>query len=305
ANYNPAGTLQIDTAAPIIAINTIAGNDNVNASEALSGFAISGTTTGAENGQTVTVNIVNGQKVVVDSYTTFDQNNAWSINVTSAQAQALVDGLYTVTAGVADKAGNLAPLATRALTVDEDKQAEAPILAIANTALTVQAHGSSALGITATPVDTDDTVKLTISGVPRYETITAPSGYQLSKSLRLNGTYTWTISETSSTIGKPIAGLTLASSYSGTGHPVATLTIRASNTTAGETASSPSRTMTVTDPPSTTTSPTSNLLALLNQYAASGFQGDLANAGEVAPAWTQHGGQDLVAFLATPSHFER
>ncbi|KAA3448792.1 hypothetical protein C7I87_20655 [Mesorhizobium sp. SARCC-RB16n] len=303
-NYNPAGTLQIDTTAPTIAINTIAGNNNINASTALLGFAVSGTTTNTENGQVVTVKIVNSQNVVVDSYTTSDQNNAWSVNVTSAQAEALIDGVYTVTADVADKAGNLAPLAIRSLTVEEDNKPEAPILTITNTALTVQAHGSIALGITATPVDSDDSVTVTIAGLPSYETITAPSGYTVSKALQSNGTFTWTIGETLSTKGKPLMGLTLASSYNGTSHPVATLTVTASNRTLGESASSSAKTMTVTDPPAIATTPTSNLIALFNQYAASGFHGSRADAGEVAPTLHQSG-QDALAFLATPGHFER
>ena len=176
---------------------------------------------------------------------------------------------------------------------------------IANTALTVQAHGSVALGITATPVDSDDSVTVRIAGLPSYEAITAPSGYHVSKALQLNGTYTWTITENSSTVGKPISGLTLTSSYNGTNHPVATLTVSASNSTLGETASAPSQTMTVTDPPATTTNPTSNLLALFNQYSAWGFHDGQAGAGEIAPAWSQQGAHDLVALLTTPGHFER
>ena len=141
-----------------------------------------------------------------------------------------------------------------------------------------------------------------ISGLPSYETITAPSGYQIRKALQSNGTYTWTISETSSTIGKPLTGLTLKSSFTGTNHPVATLAVLARNTTSGEAASSPSRTMTVTDPPATTTSPTSNLIALFNQYSAWGFQDSRADMGEIAPTLPHH---DVLAFLATPGHFER
>ena len=101
-NDNPAGILQIDTTAPTIAINTIASNNVVTKSNATSGFAIGGTTVGAENGQTVTVAIVNSALTVVDSYTTTDQSNAWSVKVTSAQATALADGSYTVTANVSD-----------------------------------------------------------------------------------------------------------------------------------------------------------------------------------------------------------
>jgi Bacterial Ig-like domain len=97
-----------------------ARRDNiVNATEAKSGFAISGTTTGAENGQTVTVGILN-KSTVVNSYTTSVTNNGWSTNVTKTQATALADGNYTVTADVSDKAGNPAIEATRVLTVDQD-----------------------------------------------------------------------------------------------------------------------------------------------------------------------------------------
>jgi hypothetical protein len=248
-NYNPAGILQIDTTVPTIAINNIAGNNTINASKASKGFAISGTTTDAENGQIVSVNIVNSQNTVVDSYTTADQNSAWSVNVTSTQALALIDGIYTVTADVPDQAGNLAPLATRSLTVEEDNKPEAPILTIASTALTVQAGGSISLGITATPIDSDDSLAVVIAGVLSYEAITAPSGDLVSKALQSSGTYTWTISETSSTTGKPLTGLTLASTYTGAGNHVAPLTVTASNTTRGETANSPSQTIAVTDPP--------------------------------------------------------
>jgi hypothetical protein len=248
-NYNPAGILQIDTTAPTIGINTIASNNIINAAKASTGFTVSGTTTGAENGQAVTVSILNSANSVVDSYATTDQNNAWSVRVTSAQATALADGSYTVTANVADKAGNPSPQASHALTVDEEKVAEPPALAIASTSLTVLAGGSVSLGITATPVDPDDRVSVKINGVPSYERITAPSGDNVSRQLQSNGTYNWTITESASTAGKPLTGLTLSSSYTGTGHPVASLTVTASNTTSGETASSASRTLTVTDPP--------------------------------------------------------
>ena len=116
-----AVTATVDTTAPTIAINTIASNNIINAAKASRGFAVSGTSTGAENGQTVTVNILNSANAVVDSYATTDQNNAWSVTVTSAQATALADGSYTVTANVADKAGNPSPQASHALTVDEEK----------------------------------------------------------------------------------------------------------------------------------------------------------------------------------------
>nr|WP_249795098.1 alkaline phosphatase family protein [Bradyrhizobium sp. Oc8] len=172
-----------------------------------------------------------------------------------------------------------------ALTVDQDGVAESPALAINSNSLTVQAGGSVALGITATPVDSDDQLSLRISGLPSYESITAPAGNTVASSLQSDGTYTWTVTEGSSTTGRPLTELTLSSSYTGTDHPVATFTVTASNTTAGETATSASKTMTVTDPPAP--SPGSpnvalsqdagaidRLAALMNQFAAAGFRGN-------------------------------
>jgi Bacterial Ig-like domain len=241
----------VDVTAPTIAISAIASNNIINATKAAQGFAIGGTTTGTENGQIVTVDIVNSANTIVDTYTVADNSNAWSASVTSAQASALADGSYTVTANVSDKAGNPASTASHALTVDEDKLPEAPALTIGNTSLTVQAGGSVALGITATPVDTDDRLSVKISGVPSYESITAPTGDTVTKQQQSNGIYTWTITESTSKAGTAITGLSLTSHYRGTGHPVATLTVTASDITTGETATSASQTLAVTDPPAT------------------------------------------------------
>ena len=97
----------LDTLAPMIAIATIAGDNSINAAEAQAGFPISGSETGAD-GQTVTVTIVDDTGRVVDSYTATAAGGTWSVNVTGAQATALADGTYTVTASVSDAAGNSA-----------------------------------------------------------------------------------------------------------------------------------------------------------------------------------------------------
>jgi hypothetical protein len=195
------------------------------------------------------VTIVNSANTTAASYTTTDTNNAWSVSVTGAQATAFSDGSYTAIANVSDKAGNAAASATRALTVDEDKVAEAPTLALSNASLTVQAGGSVPLGITATPVDSDDQLSVKISGVPSYESIMAPSGYNETSKRQSNGTYTWTVTESSSKTGTSLTGLTLTSHYKGTGHPTATLTVTASDVTSGEAATSAPQTIVVTDPP--------------------------------------------------------
>ena len=115
-------TIRVDETPPTIAIHTIVSNNVnnvVNANAASAGFAIAGTTTDAENGQPVTVTIVNSSGHVVDTFTTRLTNNSWSVNVSSSEAKLLHDGSYTVTADVSDSAGNPAPPATQAITVDE------------------------------------------------------------------------------------------------------------------------------------------------------------------------------------------
>jgi len=103
------------------------------------------------------------------------------------------------------------------------------------------------MGISATPVDSDDTVSITINGVPSFETITAGPGETVTTTKGPGNTTTYTI--TSTTPGASITDLTLTSTYKGKGSPVSPFTVTASNTTSGETATSASKTVTVTDPP--------------------------------------------------------
>jgi hypothetical protein len=197
--------------------------------------------------------------------------------------------------------------------------AEVPTLTITNTSLNVTSGGSVPLGITATPVDSDDMISVKISGVPTYESVTAPSADTVTSSLQADGTNAWTVTEGASTTGAPLTGLTLSSSYTGTDHPVATFTVAASNTTPGETATSAARTMTVTDPPAMTsggdpgTSPRGaivastptpgqidRLVALMDQFTAAGFREDQIGVGAINSMSGSNGSHEDLAFLATP-----
>ncbi|HEP0948730.1 TPA: Ig-like domain-containing protein [Enterobacter roggenkampii] len=90
----------VDATAPTVTIDTVAGDNVINASEAAAGVAISGTTT-AEAGQTVTVTL--GGK----SYTAqVQQGGVWSVNVPGSDLTALADNGYTVQVSVSDAAGN-------------------------------------------------------------------------------------------------------------------------------------------------------------------------------------------------------
>ena len=90
----------VDATAPTVTIDTVAGDNVINGSEAAAGVAISGTTT-AEAGQTVTVTL--GGK----SYTAqVQQGGVWSVNVPGSDLAALADNGYTVQVSVSDAAGN-------------------------------------------------------------------------------------------------------------------------------------------------------------------------------------------------------
>ena len=131
-NAAPTATqaIAIDETAPSIAITApVAGDNIINKAEAAAGVTISGTATAgsaAVNGQTATITIVDSTNAVKDTYTATVNNGTWSVNVTAAQAQGLADGSYSIKANLSDAAGNAAPTATQAITIDET----APSIAI-------------------------------------------------------------------------------------------------------------------------------------------------------------------------------
>ncbi|WP_442876447.1 Ig-like domain-containing protein [Enterobacter ludwigii] len=101
----------VDATAPAVTIDTVAGDNVINASEASAGVAITGTTT-AEAGQTVTVALGDKQ------YTAQVQaGGTWSVNVPGADLTAMADNGYTVQVSVSDAAGNPGS-AAKAITLD-------------------------------------------------------------------------------------------------------------------------------------------------------------------------------------------
>ncbi|PKH24382.1 hemagglutinin [Enterobacterales bacterium CwR94] len=91
----------VDTTAPTLTLNPIAGDGRVNGAEAQQAITISGEASGAEAGQRVTVTI-NGQ-----SYTTaVGANGGWSLDLPAGLLAGIANGSYTLTASVSDAAGN-------------------------------------------------------------------------------------------------------------------------------------------------------------------------------------------------------
>ncbi|HFW6821048.1 BapA-related adhesin SiiEA [Escherichia coli] len=101
---NPASTthnLAVDLTVPVLTINTIAGDDIINAAEHGQALVISGSSTGGEAGDVVSVTLNNKTYT-----TTLDASGNWSVGVPAADVTALGSGQQTVTATVTDAAGN-------------------------------------------------------------------------------------------------------------------------------------------------------------------------------------------------------
>ena len=167
-----AFTFTLDTVAPTIAITTpIAGDNIVNAAEAAAGFAINGTTTGIADGQTATIVLVNSANAVVDTYTPIVSGNAWSITVTSTQAQALANGSYTVKADVSDVAGNAAGEASQALSVNKAALSIAITTPIAGDNIVNAAEAAAGFSIQGTTTGVADGQIATITIVNSANTV--------------------------------------------------------------------------------------------------------------------------------------
>ena len=150
-------TLTVDTVAPVITIDTVAGDDIVNNSEQLAGQTLSGTTT-AEQGQRVTVTF-NGH-----SYQAMvDADGKWSVFVSGRDFLGLSDGDYTITASVSDKAGN--PGST---THDVTLNGDVPTISINTFAdddiVNAAEHGTPLVISGTTDAPAGRTVTLTLNG---------------------------------------------------------------------------------------------------------------------------------------------
>ncbi|MEO3326001.1 Ig-like domain-containing protein, partial [Enterobacter cloacae] len=93
--------LLVDTALPTVTINTVAGDNVINAAEVAAGQTISGSVANAEAGNTVTVTIGG------NSYTATVQSDlSWSVSVPSDVLTALGNGSLSVSATVTNGHGN-------------------------------------------------------------------------------------------------------------------------------------------------------------------------------------------------------
>ncbi|NAL59501.1 Ig-like domain-containing protein, partial [Escherichia coli] len=91
----------VDTTAPVISFNTVAGDDVINNVEHTQAQIISGTATGAVAGDRLVVTIA-GQQYV----TSTNASGNWSVGVPASVISGLADGTVTISATITDSAGN-------------------------------------------------------------------------------------------------------------------------------------------------------------------------------------------------------
>ncbi|HEP0854380.1 TPA: Ig-like domain-containing protein [Enterobacter asburiae] len=159
----------VDATAPTVTIDTVAGDNMINASEASAGVAISGTTT-AEVGQTITVTL--GGK----SYTAqVQQGGIWSVNVPGSDLSALADNGYTVQVSVSDAAGNPGS-AGKAITLDTTPPTVSFNAVAGDDVINSVEHGQAQIvSGTATGASVGDKLVITI-GSNQYTTTVDASG---------------------------------------------------------------------------------------------------------------------------------
>ncbi len=200
SSTQPTNLLQaliIPALPPTVAITSpaVAGNF-INQSAVSAGFTISGTASIGNlpvNGQTATVAIVDSSNVVKYTYTTTVANGVWSVNVTAAQAHALVDGSYSIQATVSDTTGNTATTVIQTVTVDTVP----PTVTISTTDTTTNQPTQTVSGhVTVTEAAAGATVTLfdTINGVTtQVGTAAVGSDGSWSTSVTLSGDGTHSI----------------------------------------------------------------------------------------------------------------
>ncbi|GHK34814.1 hypothetical protein ECZU06_19390 [Escherichia coli] len=126
--------MTVSLSAPVISINTIAGDDVINATEKGSDLTLSGTSD-QPAGTAITVTL-NGQNYSA----TTDASGNWSVTVPASAVSALGEATYSVTASVTNAQGNSS-------TASHNVQV--------NTALP---------GVTINPVATDDIINAAEAG---------------------------------------------------------------------------------------------------------------------------------------------
>ena len=123
------------------------------------------------NGQTITVQILDGSGQVKDIYTTVVTNSAWSVAVSAADAKALADGTYTVMATLS-VAGSIVQ-DSRAIEVDQDLGEQPGVTVNGGASVKIGAAGAGQVAFTISGLESDDSGTLTFSDQAGHAVVVA------------------------------------------------------------------------------------------------------------------------------------
>jgi hypothetical protein len=173
-------TVTVRVGAPTITVGTIAGDDIINAVEHGGAVTLSGSTTGVEAGQTVSVTL-NGQTYT----TTVQAGGNWSVVAPVIDVTKLADGSYTVSASVADKSGYPAG-DTHMVTVDTAAAAAITVATVATDNVLNGTESTAAnvpvTGTVSGDAKAGDTVTLTVNGHAYTGTVQPGNTYSINVS---------------------------------------------------------------------------------------------------------------------------
>ena len=160
----------LDTAVAL-SVNPIAADDVINAAEAATDVAITGTADLADVGRTVTVSLNSF------SYSaTVQADGSWSATLPAADLATLADGPYTFTASLTDAAGNSIS-APHAFTLDKAVTLTVNPIATDDIINAAEAGAGVAVSGTADAADVGRTVSLTLSGLSYSATVQADGSW--------------------------------------------------------------------------------------------------------------------------------
>ncbi len=126
-----------------------------------------------ENGQIVTVTIVNSSGVAVQTFTTV-ANNGWSLNVSPTNARALSDGIYTVTADVSNAASTATARASQNVTVDQTPPAPPGAALTTDSGSSNSDHITNNGALTLAGIEIGATVEYSTNGGTTWTTLFTP-----------------------------------------------------------------------------------------------------------------------------------
>ena len=202
-------TIAKDTVAPSIAITTPVSGDGLISNAEAGTVVLSGTTTGLLDGAVVTVVVNDGAAGSVTDTTTVT-TGAWSLTL---NLSTLTDAVLSLTADASDAAGNPAPQATAAATLDTTAPAG---YAVAFDQDPVNIANETAIDFTVTGAEIGAVINLQVSSSGGATIVTVPG-------------------VTATTASVAIPGIDLSSLADGTLTVTATQTDPAGNTGAGVT----------------------------------------------------------------------